>query len=70
MTDRLPDMSTDESHDVQMEGNFPTNWTFMKLCPAIFVSIFTMNLADGHMDGTDDRHTDGQMDFRVELHFG
>ena len=29
-----------------------------------------MKLADGWMDGMDDKHTDGQMDFQVESHLG
>ena len=32
--------------------------------------IFTVNLADGWTDRTDDRHTDGWMEFQVESHLG
>ena len=70
MTDGLPDGSTDESVDVQMEGNFSGFWTFGKFPIAIFVGIFTMNLAEGWMDGTDDRHTDAWMEIQVESHLG
>ena len=61
MTDRLPDGLTDESDDVQMEGNFPRNRPFGKFHTAILVGIFTLILADGWMDGMDgmdDGHTD------------
>ena len=59
MTDRLPDGLTDNSNDVQMEGNFPQFWTFGKFHPEILIGIFTVNLADGWMDRTDDGHADG-----------
>ena len=70
VTDGLPDGLTGESDDVQMEGNFPVNWTFRKFCTAILVGIFTVNLADGWTDRTDDRHADGQTEFQVESHLG
>ena len=70
MTDRLPDGLTDESDDVQMEGNFPGFQKFRKLCPAILVDIFTVNLADGWMDGTGNAHTDGWTGVQVESHLG
>ena len=54
MTDGLPDGLTDESEDVQMERSFPRFWMFGKFCPPILVGIFTMNLADGWKDRTDD----------------
>ena len=63
--DRLPDGWTDESNDVQMERRFPRLSCFRKFHTAILMSIFTMNLANGWMDGTDDRHTDGQTEFQV-----
>ena len=66
--DRLLDGLTDESDDVQTERNFPGFWSFGKFHTAILVGILTMNLADGWMDGTDDRHTDRQMEFQVESH--
>ena len=49
-----------------MQGNFPGSWTFRKFGPALLVGIFTMDLAGGWMDGMDDGHTDGWMDFQVE----
>ena len=57
--DRLSDGLTDESDEVQMERNCPGLWMFGKYCPPILMGIFTMNLADGWMDGTEDRHTVG-----------
>ena len=68
--DVLPDGLTDESNDVWMEGNFPWSWTFRKKFLGILMGIFTMNLADGWTDGTDDRCTRGQTDFQVESHLG
>ena len=41
----------------------------MEFHPAIIVGIFTMNLADGWMDGIDNRHTDGWTDLQVESHW-
>ena len=67
MDDRLPDGSTDESDDLQMEGNFPGIWTFRKFNPAILLGTITMSLADGWMDRMNDGHTDRWMDFQVEL---
>ena len=49
-----------------METKFPRYCTFRKFHPAILMGIFTMNLADGWMDGTDDGDTDGWMEFQVE----
>ena len=68
--DGLPDGSTDESNDVWMEKNFPGYWTFWKFHLAILMGIFTMNLADGWMDRTDDGHTDGWMEFQVQSCLG
>ena len=65
MTDGLPDGSTDKSNVVWMEGIFPGIWTFRKFHPGFLVGIVTVNFADGWMDGTGNRHTDGQMDFQV-----
>ena len=70
VTDKLPGGLTDESDEVQMEGNFPINWNFRKFHTVILVGIFTVNLADGWTDGTDDGHTEGQMEFQVESHLG
>ena len=70
MTDGLPDGSTDKSDDVWIEGNFPAKWSYRKFHTAILMGIFTSNLADGWMDRTDDRHTDGQMGLHVESHLG
>ena len=42
MTDILSDGLTDESNDVQTEGNFPRNWTYGKFHPVILMGIFTM----------------------------
>ena len=67
--DRLPNQSTDESNDVWMERSFPGFSCFGKFCTGILISIFTMNLADGWMDGTDDGHTDRQTEFQVESCF-
>ena len=61
---------TDKSDDVQMEGNFPGSGIFRKFGPGILMGIFTMNLADDWIDGMVNGHTDGQMDFQVESHFG
>ena len=58
--------STDESNDIQTDGNFPGNWNFRKFHTAILVGIFTMHLADHWIDQTDDRHTDRWMDFQVK----
>ena len=58
VTDRLPGGSTDESDDVGMERNFPGFWMLGKFNTVILVGIFTVNLADGWMNGTDNRHTD------------
>ena len=68
--DRLSDGSTDESKDVWMERTFPGFSCFRKFCTGILVGIFTGNLAYDWMDKTDDGHTDGQMEFQVESHFG
>ena len=70
MRDGLPDGLTDESDYVCMEWNFPGFWTFRKFHPAILMGIFTMNLADGWMNRTDDGHTDRQMEFQVESLLG
>ena len=68
VTDGLPDGSTDKSDDVWMERNFPRIWTFQKFHTAILLGNFTMNLAGGWTDRTDNGHTDGQMEFQVEAH--
>ena len=70
MNDGLTDGLTDESDDVQMEGKFSRTWTFRNFGPGILMGIFTMNFADGWMDRMDDRCTDGQMDFQVEMQIG
>ena len=44
--------------------------TYGKFHQAILMGIFTMNLADGWMGRTDDRHTDGWTDFQVESYLG
>ena len=66
VTNRLPDGLTDESDDVWTERNFPRLWKFRKLHPVILMSIFTVSLADGWTDRTDDGHTDGWTEFQVE----
>ena len=66
VNDRLPDGLTDESNEVFTERNFPMNWTFGKFCPAIFIGIFTVKLADGWMDRMDGRHTHRWTDCQVE----
>ena len=68
--DELPDGLTDQSDDVQMEGILPRYFIFDNCCTGILIDIFTMDLADGRTDGTDDRHTAFQTEFQVELHFG
>ena len=70
MTDGLPDGLTDESDDVWTERHFPGFQMFGKFCTAILMCIFTVNLSDGWMDGTDGGHMDGWMDFQVESGFG
>ena len=70
VTDRLPEGSTDESDDTQMDMNFPMTWSFKKFCTAILMGIFTMNLAYGWTDRTDNGHTDGWMEFQVESCLG
>ena len=52
------------------EGKFNGKWSFGKLHPAILMGIFTVKLADGWMDGMDNGHTDGQMEFQVESCLG
>ena len=44
------------------------SWVFdiQEFHPAILVGIFTVNLADGWMDGTDSGHTDRQTELQVE----
>ena len=68
VTDRLCARLTEKSNDVQMERTFPMNWIFKKFHTAILVGIFTVNLAYGWMDGTDDGQTDGLTDLQVESH--
>ena len=70
MTESLSDGLTGKSDDVWTGGNFPMNWTFRKFHPAILVGIFSMNLADGWTDGTNNGHTDGWMEFQVESSMG
>ena len=70
VNDGLPDGLTDESDEVQIEGNFPGIGTFRKFGPGILMGIFTMNLADGWTGGMDDRCTHRQTNFQVESHFG
>ena len=55
--DGLPGGFTDESVDVWMKGSFPRYCIYGNLHTGILVGIFTVNLADGSMDGTDDGHT-------------
>ena len=44
------------------------NWVLGKVHTAILVGIFMMILADGWMDGTDNRHTDGWTELQGESH--
>ena len=60
--DGLPDGLTDESDDVWTERNYCRKWTFRKLHTGILIGIFTMNLADGLTDGTDNGITFGLTD--------
>ena len=57
--DRLPDGLTDESIDVQTEGSFPRYCINGNFHTGILIGSFTMNLADGRMDGADNWLTDG-----------
>ena len=59
---------TDESDDVRT-WNFPGCWMFSKFHPAVHMGIFAMILADGWMDGTDDRHADIWMEFQGGITF-
>ena len=61
---------TDESDDVWTEGNLPGTLTFGKFDRAVLLGTFTMNVADGQMDGMDDGWTNRQMDFQVESLLG
>ena len=70
MTDRLPDGLTDESNDVWTERNFPGIHMFGKFHTGILIGIFTMNLADGWADGTDNGHTDREMEFPLDSYLG
>ena len=53
-----------------MERSIPGFSCYGKFHTGILIDVFTMNLADHWMDGTDNGHTDGETDFQVELHFG
>ena len=53
-----------------MEGRFIGIATFGNFGPERLMGIFTVNFADGLMDGMDNRYTDGCMGFQVESHFG
>ena len=55
--DGLPDGLTDKSVDIQMERSFPGYCIKGNFHTGIRVSIFTVNLADRRMDGTDNGHT-------------
>ena len=68
--DRLPEGLTDKSDDVQMERSFPWYCILRNYCTGILIGIFTVNLADGRMDRTDDGHSVRQMEFQVESCFG
>ena len=70
VTGGLPDGLTDEYIDVWMERSFPRFLCFRKFHTGKLVGIFTMDLADGWMDRTDDGHTDTQTEFHVESCFG
>ena len=43
--------------------------TIINFHTGILIGIFTVNLADGRTDGTDNRHTAIQMEFKVESCF-
>ena len=51
-------------------NGFPRYCTVMNFHTGILVEIFTLNLADGRMDRTDNGHTAFQMGFQVESCFG
>ena len=54
-----------------MDGKeFSWELDFGRFHTATLMGISTMNLTDGLMDRTGDRHTDGQMDLEVESHLG
>ena len=53
MNDILYDGMTDNSNDVHINGNLPGSWTVKKFSPKILLGTYTMNSADGMMDGID-----------------
>ena len=59
--DGLPVLWTDESIDVWMEGSFPGFSACGNFHTGVVIGIFTMELADGRMDITDNEHTVSQM---------
>ena len=67
MDETLSDGVTDESNYVWIVWNFPRSQMIGYFPLWIRLGTFTMNSADGRMDGMDDRHTDTHTDFQVEL---
>ena len=57
LTDRLPVLWTDDSVDVWMKGIFPGFSACGNFHTGMFICIFTVGLADGRMDVTEDKHT-------------
>ena len=70
VVDRLPDGLTDESVDVWTERSFPRYCVVRNFHTGIVIGIFTMNLADGRTDGTDDGYTALQTVFLVTSRVG
>ena len=70
MTDGLPDGSTDEFDYLWIERTFPGILIFRKFHPAILMGIFTINLAGGWTDRSDDGNTDGWKEFQMESLLG
>ena len=68
--DGLPDGLTDKSNDIWMERIFPRYFINGNFHTGILVGIFTVNLADGRMDRTDDGHTALQTVFLVTSQVG
>ena len=64
------DCLMDQQMNPMMYGwNFPRIQTFRKFNTVRLIRFFTMNLADGWMDGTHNGHTERQMEFQVESHW-
>ena len=69
MTDRLPDGSQTNLMMYRWKGIF-LGLAVQEISSNNIMGISTESLADGWINGTDDGHTDGQMEFQVESHLG